>query len=178
MVDFVKPFVPCKQIPIWYVAYTRSRYEHVLERLLNNINISAYIPKHRYIKQWSDRKKLVEEPLFKSYVFVHATPLEYHLSVTIPGFVRYVHHCGKPAVISEKEMEFIRIASEKYENIEIVENKWAIGDRAIIVKGALKGHLGTIVQFRGKYRVAFSIESLGLALLVDMPISYLEKIVN
>lgn len=176
MVNTVTPFIPCRQIPKWYVAYTRSRYERKVEWQLNNINISAYVPVRKYLKQWSDRKKIVEEPLFKSYVFVHATPLEYYRAVTSSGFVRFVHHCGKPAEISDEEIEVIRVAVVSYTDVEIIKTKWVIGDRAIVVKGALKGHLGVIVQFRGKHRVAFAIDSLELALLVDIPLSYLEKI--
>jgi transcriptional antiterminator RfaH len=176
MAGTVEPFYSCRQIPKWYVAYTRSRNERKVEWQLNNINIAAYVPVRKYLKQWSDRKKLVEEPLFKSYVFVHVTPLEYNRAITIPGFVRFVHHCGKPAQITDKEIEVIRVAVVKYTDIEIIEKKWVIGNRAIVVKGALKGHFGVIVQFRGKHRVAFAIESLGLALLVDIPLNYLEKI--
>ena len=34
--------------------------------------IESYLPLKKVLKQWSDRKKWVEEPLFRSYIFIHA----------------------------------------------------------------------------------------------------------
>ena len=55
----------------WYALYTKPRWEKKVYRLLSERGMEAYCPLNKVKKKWSDRIKLVEEPLFKSYVFVH-----------------------------------------------------------------------------------------------------------
>ncbi len=55
----------------WYVLYTKSRNEKKLTQLLSEKGFDVYCPLQETVKQWSDRKKKVQEPIFKSYIFVH-----------------------------------------------------------------------------------------------------------
>ena len=67
-------------IKTWYAIYTKSRNEKKVSSLLAEQDIEHYLPLVKKIRQWSDRRKTVEEPLFSSYIFVHITEKE-HLPV-------------------------------------------------------------------------------------------------
>ena len=56
----------------WHALYVRSRSERKVLTQLEEMGVEAYLPLITLIKQWSDRRKKVEEPLFKSYVFIAA----------------------------------------------------------------------------------------------------------
>ena len=57
----------------WYAIYTKPRWEKKLAEKLEEKRIDHYLPMVKTLKLWSDRKKWVNEPLFKSYIFVHVT---------------------------------------------------------------------------------------------------------
>ncbi|HDO06779.1 MAG TPA: hypothetical protein ENG85_03760, partial [Bacteroidetes bacterium] len=63
---------------VWYALYVRSRTEKKVAVELEGADIDFYLPLEKRLRQWSDRKKWVEEPLFRSYIFVHITQKEYY----------------------------------------------------------------------------------------------------
>ena len=92
----------------WYAVYTRSRAEKQLMGLLAEKGIEAYVPLHKVMRQWSDRKKLVEVPLIRSYCFVKVAPRDYQKVLNTPGAVRYVWFSGKPAEIPERQIDALK----------------------------------------------------------------------
>ena len=54
----------------WYAVYTKPRWEKKVNSLLLQKGIEVYCPLNKVRRKWSDRIKTIEEPLFKSYVFV------------------------------------------------------------------------------------------------------------
>ena len=48
----------------WYAVYTRPKWEKKVAELLSRKRIENYCPLNKSIKQWSDRKKTIFEPLF------------------------------------------------------------------------------------------------------------------
>ena len=88
----------------WYAIYTRPRWEKKVNSLLLEKGIESYCPLNKVRRKWSDRIKVVEEPLFKSYVFVKIGD-EHRTEVRMTtGVVNFVYWNGKPAVIREKEI--------------------------------------------------------------------------
>lgn len=86
----------------WYALYTRAKWEKKVVALLDKKNITNYCPLNRVHKQWSDRKKVMYEPLFRSYVFVYITEKEKLTTRDTDGVLHFVMHEGKPAVIREE----------------------------------------------------------------------------
>ena len=78
----------------WYAVYTKPRNEKKLAERLNGKGIEAYLPMRRTLKQWSDRKKMVDEPLISSYVFVNVLQEHYFEVLNTPGAVKYIWFCG------------------------------------------------------------------------------------
>jgi len=105
----------------WYVLYTKSRNEKKVANLLTAKGIEVYSPLQEVIKQWSDRKKKVQEPVFRSYVFVHLKNYETD-SVTVlmtPGAVRFLWWLGKPGLVRDDEIQLIKDFLNRYRDAEI-----------------------------------------------------------
>lgn len=85
----------------WYVLYTKVHHEFKAQIQLNNLNIKNYLPANSRLKQWSDRKKKVREPLLKGYIFINATEKERLIALEQSSIVRCLFDNGKPAIIPE-----------------------------------------------------------------------------
>ncbi len=153
----------------WYAVYTRPRWEKKTDRLLQERGISSYCPLHKARRRWSDRVKLVELPLFTSYVFVHITILEMQLVRSTPGVLNFVYWNGKPAVIKEKEISAIRRFLDTYEDVEAVSVDIRPGDEVSVAAGPLMDHKGKVLEVKKK-TVKLRIESLGYEL-----VAYVDK---
>src|SRR5437870_7911065 len=103
----------------WYAIYTRPRWEKKVNGLLIQKGIESYCPLNKVRRKWSDRIKVVEEPLFKSYVFVktdEGTRTQVRMTA---GVINFVYWDGKPAIIKEKEIATIKRFLDEHENVEV-----------------------------------------------------------
>ena len=92
----------------WYALYTKPRWEKKIDSVLVRKGIESWCPLQKVERQWSDRKKVIEDPLFKSYVFVHIDPSERTKVLSTDGVLNFVHYLGKPAVIKDEEVATIK----------------------------------------------------------------------
>ncbi len=149
----------------WYALYTSPRAEKkVLERLqaLGNDDIVCYLPLHRTPRVWSDRVKIVEVPLFNSYLFVKCPEHLLRGFTGIYGVVRVVYYNGRPAIIRPGEIEAIR------EFLRIAENQpLCIGEEVEILTGAMKHVPGIIRKIKKNYLVLY-LERLGATVSVKI----------
>lgn len=156
----------------WYAVYTNPRAEKkVFDRLIN-AGIEAYCPLRRVLKQWSDRRKKIDEPLFRSYVFVKINLQEYEKVRRVNGVVNFVYYLGKPAIIRDYEIENIKIFLSKTSGCEI---KFEANQRVRIKEGVLKDTEGKIVQ-QSKHNLRIEIEQLGLALVAEIKKDFVEPL--
>src|SRR5436853_6772665 len=95
-------------MPNWYALYTRPRHERQVFEELSNRHIEAFLPTYKVRRRWSDRYKIVEEPLFKNYLFVKMAIERYHETLRPYGAVSFVKFDDQPAQIPEIEVESIR----------------------------------------------------------------------
>ncbi len=146
----------------WYAVYTKPRWEKKVAALLEAKTIEYYCPLNKVVKQWSDRKKVVLEPLFKSYVFVHVEEAKKWELLTINGIVNYVHWLGKPAKIKESEIDTVKKFLNEFSSVEVVEAS-AINSKVKIKHGVLMNYQGILLQVSGN-RASVKIESMGLQL--------------
>ncbi|HET6994144.1 MAG TPA: UpxY family transcription antiterminator, partial [Chitinophagaceae bacterium] len=113
---------PSKKVPVsrkWLAIYSRPRWEKKVNQLLLEKGIESYCPLNKVRRKWSDRMKIVEEPLFKSYVFVKVKDEDRTEVRMTPGVINFVYWEGQPAVIKEKEINAIRRFLNEYENVEV-----------------------------------------------------------
>lgn len=131
--------------------------------MLKSRAIDHYCPLNRVNKQWSDRKKVVMEPLFKGYVFI-ATDDNHKWEIKqIDGILNYVYWLGKPAVVKEEEIQTIRKFLQEFNDVEVRNKKLSVDDKVVIKQGVMMNYKGIIVEVSGaKARV--KIESMGIEL--------------
>lgn len=161
----------------WYAVYTKPRAEKKVEAQLKKYDYIVYLPLKKELRQWKDRRKKVNVPLFNSYIFVRVNEKEYYeIPKLVYGFVKYVTIGGERVVVREKEISNIKnLLSHDYQNIEVSNEQFLLYDDVTFKIGKLKGLKGKLVEFRGKYKVAVRIESLGTNLLVSTHKNALKK---
>jgi transcription antitermination factor NusG len=160
----------------WYAVYTRSRFEkQVLKGLLDQ-GIDAYLPLIKTVRQWSDRKKTVEVPLFSSYVFVHIDRRFYDQVLQTNGVVKYVTFEGKAATIPAEQIDLLRIIVNSDEKVEATWETRKKGDRVMVTAGSLKGLKGELITDGDRRKVLVRIDSIDQNLTVEVHPSLIEAI--
>jgi transcription antitermination factor NusG len=153
----------------WYAIYTRPKAEKkVYEELLLR-NIESYLPLQRSLKQWYDRKKWIETPLIRSYVFVKINNREYFKTIKIDGIVRFVTFEGQPAPIPETQIKSLRILLASDEELEVSDEKFEPGDPVEVRSGPFARLKGELVEYRGSKKVLVRIDHIGQSVLVTIP---------
>jgi transcription antitermination factor NusG len=143
--------------------------------LLKEKGFESYCPLNKVRRKWSDRMKIVEEPLFKSYVFVKVTDNDRTAVRMTNGAINFVYWDGKPAVIKEKEIIAIKRFLNEYENVEAIPADLKVNQRVRITNGTLMDHEGKVLDIRRKTaRVA--IDSLGYILVAYIDRSKLTSV--
>lgn len=148
----------------WLAVYTRPRWEKKVDQLLKEQGTESYCPLNKVRRKWSDRVKVIEEPLFKSYVFVKVSDLDRTPVRMTPGVINFVYWDGKPAIIKEKEIATIRRFLDEYENVEVQPMDLKVDQRVKITKGPLMEQEGKVLALRHK-TVKVAIDSLGYILV-------------
>lgn len=161
--------------PQWFALYTKARNEKKVVERLNALGICAYCPLQKVLKVWSDRKKWVEEPLFRSYVFVQLTPHRLHEVFQAPGVVRYIYWLGKPAVVRDRDMEAIRLFLSDFGHEKMVVEPLAREDRILIQSGPLMGREGIIKDTKNKV-VKIYLTTLDFVVKVSTASTLIKKI--
>ena len=143
---------------------------------MNEKGIEAYVPVRKVLRQWSDRKKMVEEPLIRSYCFVRAKPKWYFEALNTHGAVRYVWFSGKPAPIPDKQITILKILAGSNLEVEEVSCDLKPGEYVKITAGPLIGAIGEITSVTGKNKVIIRIDHLATVLSVTISPLLLEKL--
>lgn len=157
----------------WRVLYTKPRNEKkVFDRLVKQ-GFEVYCPCQKILKHWSDRKKWVEEPLFKSYIFVKAPSdeLEKRSMLETRGVVRFLYWLGGPACVKQDEIEAIQKFLGEHKSLEIISFK--PGAKLNIKDGALKGMKG-VVDYQTEKEIILKVEKLGMSLVAKISKHHVE----
>lgn len=153
----------------WYAVYTRPNNEKKIYSGLIEDNIECYLPLKRTLRKWSDRKKWIEEPLFRGYIFVKVSHIEYFRVLNIPGVVYYVSFGGQPQAIPDYQIDFIKtIVREKEQELEVNYENVKKGTECEVLVGPLKGIKGEVTRLSGQYRLLIRIVSMGCSLQVNI----------
>lgn len=158
----------------WYVLYTRSRFEKKVEEDLNKNNIEAYCPKRWVEKQWSDRKKMVEEPLFRSYVFVKMLEHQKYDILNTNGVVKFIHFKGDLAKIREEEIDRIKAILNQFDHNHLRIDHLESNQMVTIASGAFIDRHGRVLETKGNKTIIL-LEELGLRIEVDQIKNILQK---
>jgi transcription antitermination factor NusG len=147
----------------WFVLYTAARAEKRVEERLVQMGIETYLPIHRVKRRWSDRMKMVELPLFSSYIFVNTTDHKLRELLLIYGVSRIVYYLGRPAVVRDAEIDAIKEFLVLAENREIISN----GDEVEILCGPFESRSGKVIEVGERFAKLY-LEELGAKICVSL----------
>jgi transcription antitermination factor NusG len=137
----------------------------------------VYLPLVTTIRQWSDRKKKVQLPLFNSYLFIHTDYEKFHTEVlSVQGVVKFVRIGKEIATLREEQIQYIKTFLTHEAELQVVSNtNFTLGETITISEGPFKGMTGRLAEYRKANYFAVEIEQLGANLLVTLPAAYLNK---
>lgn len=167
------------EAPRWYACYTRGRHEKKVATHLDSRNIETFLPIHRVSVQWSDRRKLVDLPLFPSYVFARFDHSELPQVLGTRGLVTILRTAGRLSVIPDEEIENLRRFAEVLADRRIVPEREPlieVGSRVQVMTGPFAGIEGVAVLRRGQTRLRVSLSTVGEGLVVDLDDASLQVI--
>ena len=160
-------FGKLNEIPNWYALSTKARHEKkVFERLLQK-NINSFLPLQKINRKWSDRYKIVEEPLFSCYVFVKIALKDRVQVLQTDGAIRFVSFNGIPATIPESQIDAIRLVLKEKEEIQRIDYLTP-GQKIDVVQGPLKGITGVLINVKNRHRLVLRLDSIMQAISVDI----------
>ena len=160
----------------WFVMYTAPRSEKKVEQRLKEKGLDVYLPIVEEVRQWSDRKKKVQRPLFNGYLFVRTTKDRLWESLQVSGAVKFVNFAGEHATIRESEIETLKRIIATGVAVEVETTAIEEGQQVRILGGPLEGFQGECVQKGNKDYFIIRIPSINQSMLVNLPQKFLEVV--
>ena len=166
----------------WYALYVRPRSEKKVQSQLEDQGIEVYLPLVTRIKQWSDRRKKVEEPLFKSYVFVHSNAKEHNTVLSVYGVIKFVTFEHQAVVVPDNQIVAIKKFVQDYEHGEEykMQNNMElkVGQKVRIISGPMKDLKGRLETICNKRHLIVYIDVVGQYLRIHIPRAKVEPIIE
>lgn len=159
----------------WFVLYTKPRNEKKVADRLSKRGFEIYCPMKKVKRQWSDRIKLIEEPLFSSYIFIKIHDSARDLVFSEPGVVRYLFWLGKAAVVREEEMVHLKSFMNDYEYNHMEVNALTKNDLVRLKSGPLTGRKGIIEKMNNRKAILY-LEDLQFKVTVSLNQTNLQKV--
>jgi transcriptional antiterminator RfaH len=164
----------------WYVLKTKSLAEKKVADRLEGIGLESFLPLKTSWRQWSDRKKKVMSPLIPSTVFIRCNESKLKDTFSIQGTNGLLYYLGKPAIVKDFEIDNLKIILKELEGLDVekTENSIQIGEDVVVTRGPFKGLIASSISLNGKHRIQVNIESIGTNVLLNIPKSFVRKIVD
>lgn len=158
----------------WYAVYTRPRSEKKAADTLKGAGIQTYCPVQKVRRRWHDRFKVIEEPIFRSYAFVHISEREKGAVLSDSNVLNFVHHCGRPAVIRDQEIFDIRrfLGEHEGSTFRLLEEPEpftvAENDQVRILDGVFSDCTGTVMK-KFRHKASIRLEWFNTFLVAEFP---------
>ena len=156
--------------------YVKSRSEKKVLKLLEDIGVESFLPLITRVKQWSDRKKKVEEPLFRSYLFVNIPLSDYYTVLNVNGVVKFITFEKKPVPVPDNQIIAIKEYLNDTELHSIDYEDFKEGELVRIKSGQMKDLIGRFIKINGKHRVIIDIEAVGQSIPINIARSNVEAV--
>lgn len=163
------------RVPHWFALYTRSRHEKFVERELQKKGIETFLPLRRVARHWSDREKIIEDPLFSGYLFIHTTLRERFNVLNTKGVVRFLGSRGLPSFLSESVLTAVRRFVDAEINVDPFPYLKA-GMRVYVKSGPFRGVEGFVVRKDGQCRLVVSVDLLMQSVSVQIDQACIEPV--
>ena len=154
----------------WYVVYTKPKWEKKVAEQLIKIGIECYCPLITQVRQWSDRKKKIEVPLFNSYVFVQLEESQRNTVFSASGVVRYLFWLGKAAIVRDEEISVIKKWLDNADGADVLVESIKIGDAVKLESGPFSNQKAVVQEINNTHYILV-LESLGCVLKMKKKLS-------
>ncbi|MFC2079903.1 UpxY family transcription antiterminator [Bacteroidota bacterium] len=165
-----------RQVDHWYAIYTRPRAEKQVNERLQEKGIHTFLPLQKKLRQWSDRKKWVEVPLFSSYIFVKIKRSSYDEVLRTDGVVKYISFEGKAATIPQDQIDNLKIIVDSNAEIETGVQSGEKGDMVRVKAGPLEGLRGVLISDGGRKKVLVQVDRLDQNIVLEVHMGLIEKL--
>lgn len=167
-----------RDAPPWFACYTQPRREKKVQRWPRDREVECFLPLVPRVSHWHERRKTIEWPLFRSYLFVKCPPGELGSITGTRGVAAVVRFGAEPAVIPEHEIDNIARFADKLRETgwEPPAAQFEPGQRVKITAGPFEGVVGIVVEARSRRRVIVGLQTIGLGFEVDVPRDSLKSI--
>lgn len=160
----------------WHVIYTRPRHEKKVVNKLESHEIRSFLPTIKKVQNWWDRKKVIDFPLFPSYVFAYLLNSEnYYEALKAEGVLYFVRNGSKIATVSDELILNIQLAVQQAGEIVVSTDTFRLGQQVYIREGSLAGLKGEIVEVNQKQKVLIRVGLLQRNLIVSIESQNLVK---
>jgi transcription antitermination factor NusG len=161
----------------WFALYTKPRHEFKVAENLELVNIEYYLPTITRLKQWSDRKKKVTEPLIHGYIFVYVDTKERILALQQNGIVRCISFNGHPAVVPDWQIENLK-RMLSHESEFIISEVIKAGTRVKVIEGPFQGVIGVVNYSQSGKTISISLDLLKRSITAVLPAESVVKIMD
>ena len=159
----------------WYAVYTKPRWEKKVAAVLLDKGIENYCPINKVTRQWSHRKKVVLEPVFKGYVFVRLEEDKKWEVKQVNGVLNFVYWLGKPAKIRDEEIDMIRKFLNEFDDVQVEAKGVVVNSEVRIKQGVMMNYHGVVIEVLGN-RAVVKIDTLDIQLSAHFDKKNLELI--
>lgn len=159
----------------WHVAYTYPRHEKAVTEHLKGRSFEIFLPTYRHANRWKDRRVVLELPLFPGYVFARFRDSERGKVLAVPGIIRILSQHGRPAPVSDAEIDAIRICVTNGTELER-HHFVAVGDRVRVREGSFEGLEGFVVRNGNGQKVVVSISLIRQSVALEIDSRLLEAV--
>ncbi|MFO0983934.1 MAG: UpxY family transcription antiterminator [Planctomycetota bacterium] len=159
--------VPAASAAPWYALRTRSRHEKLVHARLTSLGVETFLPLQRRVQRWSDRKRLIELPLFPGYLFLRGDALQRERAAWTPGAVGYAGTDRAPGVVAADELDAVRAVIARLVPFDPYPGLLC-GQRVRVTAGPLRGVVGTLVERGRHYRLQIAIQAIGRSILAEV----------
>ncbi len=163
----------------WHVLYVKSRHERKVDELLQEAGLETFLPLVKTVRAWSDRKKMIEIPLFPSYLFVNIeNSNDFHTTFNTEGACTFVKCGNSYATIRDSEIQKIKflLTTEDVMDVEKTTDRLEKGEIALIEYGAFTGLECEILNINNYNKVVVRMDSINQNITATLPSHYLSKL--
>ena len=151
----------------WFAVYTRPKWEKKVTELLEKKKIRTYCPISKSYKEWGDKRRVVSDPLFNSYVFVHLAEKDHDKVIQTRGVVSFFYWLGKPAVVSDEEITAIKRFLNEYPDVRLEKTLVRPDEPVKFISNPLILRKGNVLEVRNN-AVKVTLPSLGQMLIAEI----------
>lgn len=154
----------------WYLLYTRPKQERRVAESLSDKQVCYYLPMHTTTRVWADRVKVVQAPMFPSYVFVNLkNQSDYFEGLSAQGVLQYVKFGGVNARVSETVINNLKMVADHGKGVEVSCTQFEQGQKLTIADGPFSGMHCEMVRYNNKEKILVRLVLLQRSVLMEVP---------